>query len=352
LKGENKIADIWLFVFVHTKICVWLFSLPILCRAFPSIEFYGRGGRTIHHFTTSPIRSTTTPTTMASKAKEEEEGEPQPFFNSSRIHYSPFLKDDDKHHFDVSTTAMVILNSPIRRPPSPLFDILWTKSSFHVCADGGANRLYRATRKLDESSTATAQNDTTTPDYVPDLITGDLDSLQNATREYYEKMNVPIVQQYDQDYNDLDKSIRSIPAQYQTCFVYGAFGGRFDQEMASIQGLFNYLDKVDQIWLFNDQNAAILLLPGQDHSIYCPNHGDDDKKVLGEGPTCGLIPIGHRCEMVTTGGLRWNLRDDALEFGGLVSTSNRIVEHRVQIKCSHPLLFTVEVEAGIDEETW
>ena len=254
-------------------------------------------------------------------------------------HYSPFL-EDSKNRFDVETTAMVILNSPIRRPPSPLFDKLWAQSSFHVCADGGGNRLYKAT----EGSVLK---------YRPDLITGDLDSLKKVTKDYYYEMGVNIVQQYDQDYNDLDKSIRSIPESYKTCFVYGAFGGRFDQEMASVQALFNYIDKVGQIWLFSDQNAAILLKPGE-HRIYCPNFGDEiPQPSLGEGPTCGLIPIGHPCEQVTTSGLKWNLEDNPLEFGGLVSTSNRVMESEVKIICSHALLFTVEVEAGVDaEELW
>jgi thiamine pyrophosphokinase len=257
-------------------------------------------------------------------------------------HYSPFLRVDetDGDRFDPSTTAMVILNSPIRRPPSPLFEKLWAQSSFRICADGGANRLFHATKDSEQV-------------YRPDLITGDLDSLKADTRDFFERMKVNIVKEYDQDFNDLDKSIGAIPETYQTCFVYGAFGGRFDQEIASIQALFVHLDKVGQIWLFDDRNASILLKPGA-HRIYCPNFGlDSSQRVLGEGPTCGLIPIGHPCAEVTTSGLRWNLDAQSLEFGGLVSTSNRITEKEVSVRCSHPLLFTVEVDSGVDtDELW
>ena len=123
--------------------------------------------------------------------------------------------------------------------------------------------------------------------------------------------------------------------------------------MASVQALFNYLDTLSQIWLFSDENAAILLKPGE-HSIFCPNFGDDiPERVIGEGPTCGLIPIGHPCEKVTTTGLKWNLDANPLEFGGLVSTSNRLMASKITVKCSHPLLFTVEVDAGIDtDDQW
>ena len=252
---------------------------------------------------------------------------------------------------------MIILNSPIRTPPSPLFDHLWSHATFKVCADGGANRLYRATQGLTTSASM--------PSYRPDLITGDLDSLRDETRHYYSTSPamlghpVPIVRQYDQDYNDLQKSIRSIPAHYKTVFVYGAFGGRLDQEMASIQTLYLHLQNhtnnkkkpLLDIWLYDDQNAALLLAPGK-HVIACPNFGckgDMPTPVLGEGPTCGLIPLGQACEVVTTRGLQWNLEQQTLAFGALVSTSNRILERDLWIQCSHPLLFSVEVEAGVEE---
>jgi thiamine pyrophosphokinase len=65
---------------------------------------------------------------------------------------------------------------------------------------------------------------------------------------------------------------------------------------------------------------------------------------IGEGPTCGLIPIMGRCEKVITTGLQWNLNGDVpLEFGGLVSSSNRIVNDLVTIETSSPMLFTTEI---------
>ena len=254
--------------------------------------------------------------------------------NAVQHHYSLCLTDTAiSPSSSPTTTAMVILNSPIENPPSPLFERLWQQSSFRICADGGANRLYQAT-----VASAVTPNQL----YLPDLITGDLDSLESNVRSYYESHKVPILRQYDQDFNDLDKSIRSIPTNYQTCLVYGAFGGRFDQEMGAVQALYAHAERIPNIWLYNDQNASILLQPGQ-HVLHCPNFGDATT-VLGEGPTCGLIPLGQPCDKVTTQGFQWNLDNVPLAFGALVSTSNRLVASTVHVECSHPLLFTAEIQ--------
>lgn len=75
---------------------------------------------------------------------------------------------------------------------------------------------------------------------------------------------------------------------------------------------------------------------------------DEDADEVGEGPTCGLVPLGGRCDRATTSGLRWDL-DGArpLEFGGLVSTSNRAAEPIVTVEASAPLLFTAEMRGGV-----
>ena len=120
---------------------------------------------------------------------------------------SPFMLDV-RYNQQLSPAALIILNTPIMNN-DPMNDegtltgalkILWQKTSYRVCADGGANRLFDATVTNNSSS------DETISKYLPDLITGDLDSLLPHVREYYEKNGVPIVRVEDQDYHDLDVS--------------------------------------------------------------------------------------------------------------------------------------------------
>mmetsp|Transcript_21152 Transcript_21152/g.29622 ORF Transcript_21152/g.29622 Transcript_21152/m.29622 type:complete len:412 (-) Transcript_21152:111-1346(-) len=300
------------------------------------------------------------------------------------------LNDEEKHTSDSTNgnndnisisktnTAMIILNSPIQNPPGLVFQTLWGASSFHVCADGGANRLYEATVKDDECDVPKSSNKELLPTsdpYIPDLIKGDLDSLRPDVETYYKRKGCAIKRDTDQDTNDLDKAMQSIqvwatnlqylPSDEKTrdlsdfcanarVYVFGAFGGRFDQEMASIQALYRWCHIFrHNVVLYNDENCSFLLSPNIKHEIRMPVIGDGDDVsftrnhgfvLVGEGPTCGLIPIGCRCDSVATTGLQWNLDGSkALEFGGIVSTSNKIIDKVVTVLSSHALLFTVEI---------
>jgi len=254
-----------------------------------------------------------------------------------RYFLSPFVSSEKQ---PLTEAALVILNSPIQTPPSPLFRELWEKSKVRVCADGGANRLFDSTQDLGAT-------------FIPDLIIGDLDSLRDDVKEYYYSKQVRIERVADQDSNDLDKSLRFIYEQMvkpYRVFAYGAFGGRFDQEMGSIHALFRWrAEFCYHLWLYDDTSCAFLL-PGETlNHVELPRYGEDVSDrgaAVGEGPTCGLIPIGNHSEVVKTTGLKWNLQGTPLSFGQVVSTSNYVMEKSVSVWSSKPLVFTAEVRPG------
>ena len=132
----------------------------------------------------------------------------------STVHYwtLPFLQSVppplDKSHASKSKskkTALIILNQPFSKG---LLHRLWYTSDWHCCADGGANRLYdllmmRSDADADASTgggngwiarltswwfsirwrrTEMEEKE----DYIPDLVKGDLDSLREDVRRYYE----------------------------------------------------------------------------------------------------------------------------------------------------------------------
>jgi thiamine pyrophosphokinase len=299
--------------------------------------------------------------------------------NGNTLHFtSPLLLDQNKNgKSKPPRTALIILNSPIARPPSPLFEELWKRSDIRICADGGANRLYDATL-LQKNSQELSSSSSSSQDYIPDRIKGDLDSLLPHVRDYYDQFSTcRIEKDPSQDTNDLDKSLQILMMTQDDdgntsttttsttstsvvvvdrVIVYGAFGGRFDQEMASFQALYKWGPKFGyQIFLYSDETCAFLLPPqarceirmpyyNQNHNHDQDHHDPNRMMMMGEGPTCGLIPLSCKCDSITTSGLQWNLDGTMpLEFGGLVSSSNRIMEPVVTVEASHPVIFTAEI---------
>jgi thiamine pyrophosphokinase len=110
---------------------------------------------------------------------------------SSPTHWSlPFLQTRDEA--SRSKTALIILNQPFSKA---LLRRLWHATDWHCCADGGANRLHDVLNgdRGDAIDTTTTATTTTASgaadrvdDYLPDLLKGDLDSVREDVRRYYE----------------------------------------------------------------------------------------------------------------------------------------------------------------------
>ncbi|GMF23087.1 unnamed protein product [Phytophthora lilii] len=266
------------------------------------------------------------------------------------LHSSAFWSHPPAHREAVPRLAVLLLNAAhaswrvggggATRGGSELFWNLWSSAQLTVCADGGANRL------LDRAVALGAQ------DLVaPQFIKGDLDSLRADVRDFFEAKGTTVLQDPDQNTNDLDKCLQLIyQQQEQHCktqntderfsvMVFGAMGGRFDQEMQSINALFRWNGKFQQMVLMSDETTARLLVPDARHVIK-PNFHFETR-------TCGLIPVAGTCKEVTTAGLKWNL-SPGMEtgFGGLISSSNHVDDacEQVEVAASHPLIWTTELK--------
>jgi len=86
------------------------------------------------------------------------------------------------------TYSLVILNQPVQT--SNVITNLILKAEFTLCADGGANQLHDAY-----------------PDSIPDMILGDLDSINQHSFAHYTSKGVPIVKDACQDTTDLTKCL-------------------------------------------------------------------------------------------------------------------------------------------------
>jgi thiamine pyrophosphokinase len=175
----------------------------------------------------------------------------------------------------------------------------------------------------------------------PDIIAGDLDSIHPHVREDYEAAGSVVLQDKDENRHDLDKALDVVLSKDEspadvTVLVLGAFGGRFDHEVAALQVLYRHSATFGRLLLVGNETLAELLLPGE-HEIV-PN------KDVEHGGHCGLLPIGVPVASITTTGLRWNLSAHSLSFGerGLVSSSNIIDDNVIRVHTSDPVVWTTE----------
>lgn len=108
------------------------------------------------------------------------------------------------------------------------------------------------------------------------------------------------------------------PLQRSRVAIFGAFGGRLDQEAQNLNTLYDpaYREAFEQIVLLSEDCIASLLQPGTTEVRLC---------LPFEGPTVGLLPLGAPVESLSTRGLKWDVTDWACGFGHRLSTSNHVL---------------------------
>lgn len=207
----------------------------------------------------------------------------------------------------------------------------WHKFSLHVCADGGANRLYDNISQESHGQ------------YIPHTICGDLDSVRSEVLEYYEHKGTHVLRCDDQDSTDFTKVVKEVLslrqrglANFSSIYAMNASGGRFDQTLGNIQTAM-LLDQDlcgTPLYLVSEDSIAFLLKPSQSSIAV-------DTRL--EKGYCGLVPFGEPCNSCTTTGLQWNLSGQSMRFGQLVSTNNLLAPGHslVHVSTSSPLLWTM-----------
>ena len=226
---------------------------------------------------------------------------------------------------DYPPFALVTLNQEIQ---STYYRILAKRASFHVCADGGFDRLLHYCRS----------HNVPLSEIQPHVLVGDFDSISPTGLDAANRAGVRVEKVHCQDTTDFQKAIKVIERQASADFgqalpiiVFGAIDGRFDHTIASISVLYEYPEY--EIWLLSGI-SLITLLPGGTNTIRLD--------FALEGPTCGILPLNGKCTTSSTG-LKYELHDLDLEVGQLVSSSNSAESERITITTDRPLAWTVQL---------
>ena len=227
--------------------------------------------------------------------------------------------------------GIIILNYSKPSIDKWLTETFWSRAKIRACADGGSNELRQFT--LEKTTERLGH-------FIPDFISGDLDSIKLETRQFYEtEFNVPLIEIKDQDSTDFTKCLQELEKKMNDqplrhIYVFCTFAGRFDQAISIIHTL--YLYPKLSIFLISDQDITFLLKPGLNHihqiqSLRC-------------GKYCSLIPFAGPLH-VTTNGLEWNLNEQMeLNFNTLISTSNAYSVPRsdfVTVNTLQPLIWSM-----------
>ncbi|XP_013164575.1 PREDICTED: thiamin pyrophosphokinase 1 [Papilio xuthus] len=235
--------------------------------------------------------------------------------------------------------GVLVLNRPILQK-TDFMKTFWNNASVRITVDGGTCQWDNFLKLLPEKEQQSIQ--------LPDLVTGDFDSITDEILQKYKKKGCKIIHTPDQDHTDFTKALMELNkycTEYKTeikhAVAIAQASGRIDQILGNVQTL--YLAKLNllpttKVYIMSDDSISWLLFPGE-HIIFIPEETRKHKRSW-----CSLVPMGEICDSVTTSGLKWNLENTRLKFGELVSTSNAFDgSEKVMVKCSHTILWSMKM---------
>lgn len=187
---------------------------------------------------------------------------------------------------------------------------LWLRANLRVAADGGAHNA-RLFLKI-----------------APHVVIGDMDSLDDETREWLEHNNAEFVWYPPaKDATDLELALQLAQTRgADDITILGAFGGRADQAIANALLLTRHkgmrlADGACEMWV----GSGLDIIHGKNQD------------------TVSLIPLDPRVQGVTTENLEYPLNDETLERGSTRGISNVMTGERAQVLAANGTLLIVHL---------
>ncbi|WP_203635817.1 thiamine diphosphokinase [Thermobrachium celere] len=181
-----------------------------------------------------------------------------------------------------------------------------------ICSDGGAIYL------MEEG-------------YLPNVIIGDLDSINRDAYEYFVEKGVKIITYpREKDFSDTELCIDyalSLGAN-NICIISG-IGSRIDHSLINISLLYKILKRGAYGYIATDSAY-----------IYLCN------KVLeitgNEGDVISLVPLTFKVSGINTKGLKYSLEDGTIYLGQSIGVSNEMINEKCSIEIKEGLLVVVK----------
>ncbi len=208
-------------------------------------------------------------------------------------------------------TALVFAGAGLSPTPCLLARLRRVERPYVVAADSGA-------------STALAFG------FRPDLVIGDLDSIDANTLAALRAADVPVEPfPADKDFSDGQLAVeRALETDPEKLLLLGFLGGRrLDHSVANVL----LLALLPAHCVLLDERNECQLLRGSERLAWDPEPGE----------IVSLLPIGGDAVGVETGGLRWRLAGDTLRLGETRGLSTEPVAPRVEVRLRDGLLLVL-----------
>ncbi|MCK9525784.1 MAG: thiamine diphosphokinase [Limnochordia bacterium] len=180
-----------------------------------------------------------------------------------------------------------------------------------ICADGGA----ALARKWG---------------LIPAIIIGDLDSLDQETKEYWQGENIPFHRvSAAKDESDMDLAVSyALQRGARRITLVGGWGSRIDHSLGNVELLYRLAqEKIENRLLTKEHQLSAFT-------------GEFRAKVV-KGSYVSLIPLSEEVRGVTTRGLLYPLEQATLRKGSTLTISNVACEAEIFLQSDDGVLFVV-----------
>ncbi len=174
-------------------------------------------------------------------------------------------------------------------------------SDIIICADGGANHLYKS-------------------DIIPDIIVGDLDSIDEDALTYYKSKSVEFHKYPSKkDYTDTELAIEfAIKKDSKEIILFGSTGTRLDHTLANIMLLLKLLKRNIKASIVDESNEIYII----------DKHFEIEKE---EETFLSFVPIFGECLGVTMKGFKYPTYKRDFKLGSTMGISNEIEDEEGHI---------------------
>ncbi|MEL7598082.1 MAG: thiamine diphosphokinase [Clostridiaceae bacterium] len=184
-------------------------------------------------------------------------------------------------------------------------------SDYIICADGGANYLYKY-------------------NICPDILIGDFDSINKQILSYFKAKGSDIVQYpSEKDYTDSEIAIsKAMELNADEIILLGCTGTRVDHFLGNLGLLLKCLRKGIAAYIKDDHNTILI--------------ADKSLSIFGkEREVFSLAAYYENVENLTISGAKYPLNNFYLEVGNPITISNEFLNKEVKIKFDKGILLII-----------